>query len=75
MNITDRFGLSRQYSFVNGWTTQSRISPHISVVVNNMLQIGPVSIAHPHGAAWALNVDARGQVTRQDWPNLTALCS
>ena len=27
------------------------------VVVNNMLQIGPVSVAHPHGAAWALNVD------------------
>jgi len=25
------------------------------VVVNHMLQIGPVSVAHPHGAAWALN--------------------
>jgi len=27
-----------------------------SVVVNNMLQIGPVSVANPPGAAWALNV-------------------
>ena len=25
------------------------------VVVNHMLQIGPVSVANPHGAAWALN--------------------